>query len=101
LVGSKYLLMDLTKPDDQQTESNILYDEVVDEMDLEINEMLEKGQKNLVALQQDFKKVSRMAEEPYANIRKVKQPFIKRQPENVSQTNFNTPKITTKENILM
>lgn len=80
--NSKFLLLDLSKPDDQQpADSNVMYEEVVDELDRELNDMLEKGQKSLVALQQDFKKVSRMTEEPYANIRKVKQPFIKRQPE--------------------
>ena len=67
-------MLDLTKPDQfvDMKDSQALYDDVVDEMDRELSEMLEKGQKSLQALQQDFKKVSRMTEEPYANIRKVK-----------------------------
>jgi hypothetical protein len=46
--SSKFLMIDLSKPDDQQpADSTALYDEVVDEMDRELNEMLEKGQKSL------------------------------------------------------
>jgi len=49
--SSKFLLLDLSKPDDQQpADSSALYEEVVDEMDRELNEMLEKGQKSLQAL---------------------------------------------------
>ena len=55
----------------------MLYDEVIDEMDRELEEMLAKGQESLQGLKEDFKKVSRMAEDPsYVNSRKIRQPVI-------------------------
>lgn len=61
----------------QSQTGDMLYDEVIDEMDRELEEMLQKGQESLQGLKEDFKKVSRMAEDPsYVNSRKIRQPVI-------------------------
>jgi hypothetical protein len=68
--------------DGQSNTGDMLYDEVIDEMDRELEEMLQKGQESLQGLKDDFKKVSRMAEDPgYVNSRKIRQPVIQRSTE--------------------
>ena len=40
--------------------------------------MMQRNQARLNELHSDFKQVSKMADEPYANVRKVKQPTVPR-----------------------
>ena len=44
----------------------------IDDVDSELSEMLANNQRRLQQLHSEFKVVSKMAEEPYINVRKIK-----------------------------
>ena len=45
-----------------------------DDMDRELAEIMQRNQKRLAGLRSELKEVSKLTEEPYVNVRKVKQP---------------------------
>mmetsp|Transcript_23091 Transcript_23091/g.30740 ORF Transcript_23091/g.30740 Transcript_23091/m.30740 type:complete len:105 (+) Transcript_23091:2024-2338(+) len=47
-----------------------------DDMDRELAEIMQRNQKRLAELHSELKVVSKLTEEPYANVRKVKQPAV-------------------------
>ena len=47
---------------------------VQDEIDKELAEMMQRNQARLAEMHQDLKQVSKLADEPYVNVRKVKHP---------------------------
>ena len=47
---------------------------VHDEIDRELAEMMQRNQARLTEMHQDLKQVSKLTDETYVNVRKVKQP---------------------------
>jgi len=45
-----------------------------DGIDRELAEMMQRNQARLIELNRDFKQVSKVMDEPYVNVRKMKQP---------------------------
>lgn len=65
-----------SKPLEEQWMSDPNFDiqSAQDEIDRELAEMMQRNQARLTELHSDFKQVSKLADEPYVNVRKVKQP---------------------------
>jgi len=61
-----------------------------DEMDKELAEMLQRNQKRLAELHSEFKVVSKLTDEPYVNVRKIKQPGVRRRenPDGVADKSY-------------
>ena len=47
-----------------------------DDIDRELAELMQRNQSRLTELHTDFKQVSKLVDEPYVNVRKVKQPNV-------------------------
>ena len=54
-------------------------DQELDDIDSELAELMQRNQNRLQELHSDFKEVSKMNDEPYVNVRKVKGPIKKPQ----------------------
>ena len=58
------------------TDANFDLKGAEDEIDRELAEMMQRNQARLTELHTDFKQVSKLVEEPYVNVRKLKQPNV-------------------------
>ena len=65
-----------------------------DDIDRELAEMMQRNQARLTELRGDFKQVSKLVDEPYVNVRKMKQPtIIQRKQEALNRANAADEKI--------
>ena len=58
------------------TDPNFDFVGAQDDIDRELAEMMQRNQARLTELHSDFKQVSKLVDEPYVNVRKVKQPNV-------------------------